>query len=56
MKCKVMVNVVIINLVMNTWLAKVEIVGGRPKRIKIMFLVMKPTSPTFLFSPLFCKI
>jgi hypothetical protein len=52
-----MVNVMTIILVMNTWLAKVEIVGGRPRRIKTFFVMMKPTSfLAFFFSPLFCKI
>jgi hypothetical protein len=52
-----MVDVMTINLAMNTRLVKVGIVGGRPRWIRTILLVMKPTtSPTFLLSPLFCKI
>jgi hypothetical protein len=52
-----MVDVMTINLVMNIRLAKVGIVGGRPRWIKTIPLVMRPTtSPTFLRSLLLHKI
>jgi hypothetical protein len=52
-----MVDVMTINLAMNTRLAKVGIVGGRPRWIRTIPLAMRPTTfPKFLLFLLFHRI